>query len=65
MTMAVWIPDHACEKLEADMEEKNLPESTRDDIRRFCEYLRFKRERLNGDEKAMPEAMKSWLIGAE
>ena len=54
-----WVPDPASVDLEEKMEAQDLPESDRDEIRRFAEVLRRKRDRAQGKElPPMPQEMK-------
>lgn len=55
-----WEPPLADPRIEADLERKEIPEADRDEVRRFSEFLRLRRE------KAPPAAeMKEWLLGED
>jgi len=62
----MWEPDFVSEELEKEMEEKNLPEGDRDEIRRFAEFLQWRKAK-KADKKTPPisQEMKDWLLGKE
>ena len=61
-----WIPDPAPIEMEKKMEEQDIPESDRDEVRKLAEFLRRKQARKEGKElPPMPEEMKNWLLGKE
>ncbi len=61
-----WVPDAASEPMEILMEEEDLPEEDRDEVRRFAEVLRRKKDRDDGKElPPAPEGMKDWLLGTD
>ena len=48
------------------MERLDLPEGDRDEIRRFAEVLRRRKDRRDDKELAPPpEGMREWLLGKE
>lgn len=59
-----WEPDMASVPLEELMEAKDLPEGDRDEVRRFAEFLRRRKDRKDGKKlPPAPEGMKDWLLG--
>jgi len=59
-----WKPSLASLPVEKEMERKDLPEEDREEVRRFAEFLRRKRDKREGKElPPMPDGMKDWLIG--
>lgn len=64
-----WEPDLASVEMEEIMEKKDLPESDRDEVRRFAEFLAVRKERLEmmwqdgGPLPPMPEGMEKWVEG--
>lgn len=64
--MATWEPDMASVEMEELMEGKDLPESDRDEVRRFAEFLRRVKDKKAGKElPPAPEGMRDWLLGKE
>lgn len=63
----LWQPDLASPSLEEKMETADLPEGDRDEVRRFAEFLRRKKEfRENGKcVEPPPPEMKAWLLGED
>lgn len=61
-----WKPDNASIDLERKMEEANAPESDRDEVRRFAEWLRRRKDVKDGKEvpPRTPE-MTAWLKGED
>jgi hypothetical protein len=53
-----WKPDAASEWMERLMEEQDVPEKDRDEVRRFAELLRFRKARK--DAKAAGAPIPSW-----
>jgi hypothetical protein len=56
-------PGNASLTLEKLMEEKNLPEDDRDELRRFEEFLAWRKTRKPGDP--IPDAMRAYILGKE
>lgn len=66
MTMNSFQPDHASEELERLMEDKDLPETDRDEVRRFAEFLRRRADFRAGKQlPPAPQGMKDWLLGKD
>lgn len=64
--MAIWKPDIASMETEELMEEHDLPEEDRDEVRRFSEFLRRRKDKKAGRElPPMPKEMRDWLLGKE
>jgi hypothetical protein len=64
--MAEWVPDMASLELEQLMEEKELPESDRDELRKFSEFLRRRKDKKDGKEvPPLTQQMKDYLLGKE
>lgn len=67
------LPDLASQQIEEKMEELDLPESDRDEIRRMAEFLRWRhdnKEALEAARKGGPKvpidpALKKWLLGED
>lgn len=55
-----WQPDMASVDMEKKMEDKDLPESDRDEVRRFSEFLRLRKV-----QTVITKEMHNWLIGEE
>ena len=60
-----WKPNLASPEVEKLMEDADLPESDRDDARKFVEFLRWRKDRKAGENLPMVEEMKNWLLGKE
>jgi hypothetical protein len=61
-----WTPEGASIELEKAMEEKDLHESDRDEVRKWAEMLRRRSAKKKGEELApMTEEMKKWILGQE
>lgn len=59
-----WVPDLASVEIEQLMEEKDLSEEDRDEVRRFVECLRRRKEKREGKElPPAPGGMREWLLG--
>lgn len=59
--MAEWIPDLAGVELEKRMEARDVPEEDRDEVRRFAEFLRWRKDKQAGKTlEPMSEEMKAW-----
>ena len=59
-------PDLASPHLEKLMEDQELPESDRDELRRFAEVLRRRKDRREGKElPPAPEGLRDWLLGKD
>lgn len=59
-----WQPDLASEPLEKLMEQQDVPETDRDELRRFSEFLQRRKEKKDGKLLApAPAGMKEWLLG--
>ena len=57
-----WTPDAASEPLEETMESQDTPESDRDELRRFSEFLRRRKEHKEGKSlPPAPDGMREWL----
>ncbi len=66
MSKKKWVPDMASEETEILMEENDLPEEDRDEVRRFAEFLRRRKDKKDGKElPPAPEGMKDWLLGSD
>ena len=64
--MTRWTPDLGPVKLEELMEAKDLPEEDRDEVRRFAEVLRRRKDKKEGKKlPPAPEGMKDWLLGKD
>ena len=64
--MNFWKPDLASVGLEEKMEAQNLPESDRDELRRFAECLaRRKAQRAGAVLPPAPKGMREYLLGGE
>lgn len=51
-------------ELEKLMEEHDLPESDRDELRMFGDFLQRRKDKREGkDVGPLPENMKAWLLG--
>jgi hypothetical protein len=62
----VFKPDNASPELEKLMEDKDVDEGDRDELRRFAGFLERKKQRAMGNPlQPMPEGMKEWLEGEE
>lgn len=52
--------------IERLMEAKNLPESDRDDVRKFSEFLQWRKDRADGKKvPPLSNDMKNFLLGKE
>ncbi len=60
----MWEPDNASLPLEQLMEEEDLPESDRDEVRRFAEFLALRKQTPKGTPIKITAEMKRWLTGA-
>jgi hypothetical protein len=60
-----WKPENASPELEEEMEAKGLPESDRDELRRFSEILRRRKGTPKGQPVPLTEEMRRWLKGDE
>lgn len=61
-----WIPDNASLPMERRMEEQDLPESDRDELRRFAEVLRRKKDKRDGKTlPPAPDGTIDWLTGKD
>lgn len=59
-----WDPVMASQQVEELMEAQELPESDRDEIRRFSEFLKRRKDLREGKQLLPPpEGMKEWLGG--
>ncbi len=64
--MSKWIPDAASLEIEQAMEEKDLPESDRDEIRKFGEFLRRRAAKRKGEPlPPLSPEMRAWLLGED
>lgn len=64
--MAEWKPSLADPGVETLMDQMELPEEDRCEIRRFAEFLRRKAAKKKGEElPPMPQEMKDWLLGKD
>lgn len=64
--MSDWIPEGAAPQMEELMEAAALPEGDRDEIRRFAEFLRRRKDKRDGKElPPAPEGMREWLTGSD
>lgn len=64
--MSKWKPKGASRDIEEKMEAKGLPESDRDEVRKFAEFLQRRKKCREGEElPPAPEGMREWLEGKE
>ncbi len=64
MKKKLWKPDGASLDIEQKMEEKEIPEEDRDEVRRFAEFLQRRKDLKDGKKLTpAPEGMKEWLMG--
>lgn len=60
----MWKSDGASLPLEQEMERKELPESDRDELRRFAQLLARLKDNRDGKELTpAPDGMREWLLG--
>lgn len=58
----MWQPDMASPELESLMESKDVPETDRDELRRFAEFLARRKAMKSGETlPPAPEGMREWL----
>jgi hypothetical protein len=61
-----WIPGLASVDLEEQMKAQDIPEVDRDEVRRFAEFLKRRKDRTEGKPlEPAPEGMREWLLGKE
>lgn len=61
-----WVPGPAPLEVEELMEARDLPEGDRDEVRRFAEFLRRRKDRKEGKElPPAPPGMREWLLGED
>ncbi len=59
-----WTPLLAPDELEKKMEEQNLPEEDRIELRQFSEFLQRKKDKRDGVPlPPLKKEMKDWLLG--
>jgi hypothetical protein len=64
--MNEWLPDAAPLDLEEKMEARDIPEQDRDEMRRFAEVLRRRKDRREGKTLSpVPPEMIDWLTGKD
>ncbi len=57
-------PPLASQSIEEAMERKDVPESDRDEVRRFSEFLeRYKQHKEGKPLGPAPDGMRDWLLG--
>lgn len=62
----MWKPQLASRELEQHMERKEIPESDRDELRKFAEVLNRVKSKRDGQKlPPMPAAMKDFITGAD
>ncbi len=62
----MWKPEKASEDMEKKLEDQQVPEEDRDEVRRLAEFLRRRKAKRNGEElPPAPEGMRDWLLGKE
>ncbi len=60
----LWDPDLASPQLEQLMEDRNVPEEDRDEVRRLSEFLQRRKDKKDGKTlPPAPEGMREWLQG--
>lgn len=65
MSDQTWTPELASQEVEEGMDRIDLPESDRDDVRRFSEFLRIQKQRAAGNTSTLSAEMRNWLLGKE
>lgn len=62
----MWMPDFTSVPMEEAMEAKDIPEEDRDEVRRFAEYLRRRKDKREGKPlPPAPDGMREWLLGED
>jgi hypothetical protein len=59
-----WKPEITSVALEKEMESLNVPEEDRDEVRRFAEFLKRRKDKQDGKElPPLSTEMRAWLEG--